>query len=295
LDHLENLVKNYGVRHFHFEDDNLTLDKARFMELMNGVIDRGLKFTWDTPNGVFANAIDEEMMEIMKVTGCTYLIIGVESGDQYVLDNVINKQPLTIEHVRRVFKLGKKVGVDLQAFYIIGFPRETIDQIKTTTDFAMESLKKYNVLPHMAIARPDPGTDLFKEAQSSGNLVVDRARDTEAGVHTDTFVRYMVKSDTFTPEKVAEISEQFHRDSIRTITLKSMGYMLLHPIVAAKCTRYLIASLLRTRGRVPDSIVKLFFCKLFYQNALLRENAIAPEYSGKPEDYGKLIAEPEAS
>ena len=73
LNHIENLTKNYGVRHIHFEDDNLTLDRQRFMELMNGIIDRGLKFTWDTPNGTFANALDEEMMYLIKKTGCTYL------------------------------------------------------------------------------------------------------------------------------------------------------------------------------------------------------------------------------
>lgn len=279
LDHIENLVRNYGVRHFHLEDDNLTLDKERFMQLMHGVINRGLKFTWDTPNGVFANAIDEEMMEVMKQTGCTYLIIGVESGDQDVLDNVIHKQPLTIEHVLRVFKLGKKVGIDLQAFYIIGFPRETMANIMTTVEFALDCLKKYDVLPHMAIARPDPGTDLFKEAKANNNLVVDRARDSSEGMHTDTFVRYMVRSDSFSPESIVGVSENFHKKSIRMITLKSLGYMLRHPIVSARCLAYFVESLISSGGRVPDSIVKLFFCKLFYQNTLLRERRIT---SGRP-------------
>jgi radical SAM superfamily enzyme YgiQ (UPF0313 family) len=288
LDHIENLVKNYGVRHFHLEDDNLTLDKERFMELMNGVLERGLKFTWDTPNGVFANAIDEEMMHAMKKTGCTYLVIGVESGDQYVLDNIIRKQPLTIDHVLRVFELGKKVGIDLQAFYIIGFPRETMENIRTTVDFALESLKKYDVLPHMAIARPDPGTDMFKEAMANGNLVVDRARDTKDGIHTDTFTRYMVTSDTFTPESIVAVSEEFHKKSIRTITLKSMGYMLRHPVVTANCIGYFIRSM-ASSSSLQDSVVKLFFCKLFYRNTLLREKAIVNEQTPPTGEFQSVL------
>ena len=138
LDHLETLVRTHGVRHIHFEDDNLTLDKPRFMKLMDGVLNRGLKFTWDTPNGVFANTLDEEMLRLMKKTGCIYLIVGVESGDQWVLDNVIHKQPLTLDKVINAFELGKKVGIDMQAFYIIGFPRETRIHINTTLEFGYE-------------------------------------------------------------------------------------------------------------------------------------------------------------
>jgi radical SAM superfamily enzyme YgiQ (UPF0313 family) len=197
--------------------------------------------------------------------------------------------------VLRVFRLGKKVGVDMQAFYIIGFPRETMENIQTTLDFALDSLKKYDVLPHMAIARPDPGTDLFREAKENDHLVVDRARETTEGMHTDTFVRYMVKGEAFTPEIIAEVSEKFHIKSIRTITLKSMGYMLRHPIIAAKSMGYLIGSLVRSRGRFSDSMVKLFFCKLFYQNALLRENMIVQAQKSSVDDFEKLEIETEAA
>ena len=40
LDHIEDLVKNYGVKHIHFEDDNLTLDRKRFMQFMYGILRR---------------------------------------------------------------------------------------------------------------------------------------------------------------------------------------------------------------------------------------------------------------
>ena len=36
LDHLEDLIVNHKVKHIHFEDDNLTLDRPRFMRLMKG-------------------------------------------------------------------------------------------------------------------------------------------------------------------------------------------------------------------------------------------------------------------
>jgi len=269
LDHLENLIKNYGVRHIHFEDDNLTLDKDRFMKLMNGILDRKLKFTWDTPNGTFANTLDEKMMLLIKKTGCTYLIIAPESGDQWVIDNVIRKQPLTLKNVVRIFKLAKKIGLDMQAFYIIGFPRETLKQVKTTLNFALNVLKKYDVLPHMAMARADPGTALFDEAQMNGHLVTDTVMSNPSGVHSDMFTHHLIKNKEFDPESLSEINEVFHRTAIRISSFKTLKYLLSHPSIALSTIFYFIKNF-RKSETIRDNIIKLFFCRLFYLNALSR-------------------------
>ena len=269
LDHIENLTKNHGIHHIHFEDDNLTLDRNRFMELMNGIIDRKLKFTWDTPNGTFANALDEEMMVLIKKTGCTYLIVAPESGDQWVIDNVIGKQPLTLENVTRIFKVAKKIGVDMQAFYIIGFPRETLKQINTTLKFAMDALKKYDVLPHMAMARADPGTDLFAEAQMNGHLVTDVAVSNTGGVHSDMFTRHLIKNKEFDPESLAKINESFHRKAIKISSFKTLKHLLSKPSIALSSIAYFFKGFRRSET-IRDNIIKLFFCRLFYLNSLSR-------------------------
>ena len=269
LDHLENLIKNHGVRHVHFEDDNLTLDRKRFMELMHGIIDRKLKFTWDTPNGTFANALDEEMMVLIKKTGCTYLIVAPESGDQWVIDNVIGKQPLTLEYVTNVFRLAKKIGIDMQAFYIIGFPRETLKQINTTLKFAMDALKKYDVLPHMAMARADPGTDLFAEAQMNGHLVTDVSVSNTGGVHSDMFTRHLIKNKEFDPESLAIINESFHRKAIKISSFKTLKHLLSKPSIALSSIVYFFKGFRRSET-IRDNIIKLFFCRLFYLNSMSR-------------------------
>jgi radical SAM superfamily enzyme YgiQ (UPF0313 family) len=275
LDHIENLIRHYGVRHLHFEDDNLTLDKPRFMQLMNGVRERGLKFTWDTPNGVFANTLDEEMLRAMKETGCIYLVIGVESGDQWVLDSVIRKQPLKLECVLDVFRMGKRIGLDLQAFYIIGFPRETMAHIRKTIDFALSGLREYDVIPHLAIARADPGTELYAEAVASGKLVTDRAISNMSGVHSDMFERYMIRNDEFEPETLEAISSRFHSRSIRAIGMKTVNFLVRHPIISFRLLQYFLKARREDHAPLRDSIVKLFFCRLFYRNALLREKWLA--------------------
>ncbi len=296
LDHIENLVRNHGVRHIHFEDDNLTLDRPRFMRLMNGILARDLKFTWDTPNGVFASTLNEEMLRIMKRTGCTYLIIGVESGDQWVLDNVIMKQPLSLENVQSAFRMAKRVGLDMQAFFIIGFPRETLEQINRTLDFAIKALKDYDVVPHMAMARADPGTALYAEASANGHLVTDVSIGNAGGVHGDMFVRHMIKNDHFTPDSLQAINDAFHRKAIQITALKTMRYLISHPWVAATSAGTFLRSVFGDRGTsLKEKVIKLFFCRLFYRNSLLRvrefERSARSDMSASTKESGAQLDE----
>ena len=272
LNHLEDLVKNHGVKHIHFEDDNLTLDRERFMELMQGIVDRNLQFTWDTPNGVFANTIDRDMMELMKKTGCIYLILGVESGDQWVLDNIIYKQPLTLNHVQRVFRLAKEVQLDMRAFFIIGFPRETLEHIQTTLDFALKALRNYDIIPQLAIARADPGTDMYAEAERDGKLFSTNAMLSTEGSHVEYFIRNMIQNEHFTPEVLERLSIKFHRKMIRIIFTKTLWFHLKHPGLAFTNFKFFLRVTFKERIGIYNSVVRIFFSRLFFPHALRRYN-----------------------
>jgi len=167
VDHLEYLLKTYNVKHFHFEDDNLTLHRKRFEKVLDIIRERGLNFTWDTPNGVRADTLDEELLVKCKQTGCVYLIMGIESGDQYVLDNIIRKK-LSLSRVVKVCKLAKHVGIDMRSFYVIGFPGETKKHMRTTIDFALYMQRKFKVWPNLMVATPLIGTALFTQCDENG-------------------------------------------------------------------------------------------------------------------------------
>ena len=268
LDHIEDLIVNYNVKHIHFEDDNLTLDRGRFMELMNGIIKRKLNFTWDTPNGVFANTIDRDMMLAIKKTGCIYLIIGVESGDQWVLDNIIYKQPLTLDDVNNVFSLGKEIGIDIRAFYIIGFPRENLKQINSTLDFALKSLKDYNVIPMLNLARADPGTDMYNEAKSDKKLFSTNSMMNSEGTHSEYFIQNMITNEHFTPQILENLSIKFHRKSIYLIVGKSLMFLLRYPRIFFINVRFFYRVVFIEHIGFYNGIIRLFFSRLFFPNAM---------------------------
>jgi radical SAM superfamily enzyme YgiQ (UPF0313 family) len=92
-----------------FEDDNVTADAKRAKLLFSRMIEEGLDFVWDTPNGVGVWSMDEEMIDLMKKSGCINLNFPVESGSQRVLKDII-KKPLMLEKVKRLTTYCKTIG-----------------------------------------------------------------------------------------------------------------------------------------------------------------------------------------
>ncbi len=160
IKHIEMLVETYNIRHIHFEDDNLLLDPDRFFKIMD-VLARE-KITWDTPNGIRVNlAIDENMLKKMSMAGCKSLTIGVESGDQFILNDVVKKK-LKLSDVEEFAERCKKVKLPLRAFFVLGFPGETVETMQKTIDFALHLFEAYEVEIINLIATPLYGTELYK-------------------------------------------------------------------------------------------------------------------------------------
>jgi len=163
---MEELAGKYGVREFKFFDDNLTADRGRAKEIFRGMIERNLKVSWNTPNGVHLMNLDEEMLDLMKGSGCYELTLAIESGDPGVLRDIIHK-PTDLAEVERVVKLIRKKGIDSSGFFVIGFPGETKEQIQRTFDFS----RKLNLDRIMFfIANPLPGTELYRICLDKGYI-----------------------------------------------------------------------------------------------------------------------------
>ena len=162
-------LKKMGIREIKFFDDNLTLDKQRAKTIFQGMIDKRFNFTWNTPNGIAAQTLDEELIILMKKSGCYEITLAIESGDQKTLREII-KKPIDLDQSMRIAKLIKKHGMDSYAFFIIGFPQETKEEIYNTLRF-MEKIKLDRV--SLFLANPLPGTEIYKECVDRGYLSND--------------------------------------------------------------------------------------------------------------------------
>ncbi|MFA4955765.1 MAG: radical SAM protein [Candidatus Methanoperedens sp.] len=161
---IEHLVKEYGIREIHFEDDNLTFDRERSRMIFQGIIDKRLDITWTTPNGVAIWKLDEELLKLMKKSGCYQLNLGIESGNEQVLRQII-KKPLKLEKVGEIVRKIREIGIWTHGFFIIGMPGETKKTMEDTINFATSiDLDSANFF----IATPYPGTELYELCKNNG-------------------------------------------------------------------------------------------------------------------------------
>lgn len=241
IKHIKQVVDNFKVDHISLEDDNFTLDLVRAKKILQGIIDLKINLTWDTPNGIRADRFDEELAALMKKSGCSGIIFGIESGSQRVLDEIINKN-LKLDEVIKAVALAKKYNLKTNAFFVIGFPGETKKEIEQTKDFILLLKEKYGVESGPLIATPLIGTRLYQICKEKGYLVKE-PNSRLLAVATQPQGQGLIKTEDFDPaylKKIAlEISRRKAKIKFKTKLLKpstywsSLKFLISHPKKAA--------------------------------------------------------------
>lgn len=166
VDEIEFLIKNFKAREISFEDDNLTLSKKRIIDICQEIIDRGLKVSWNTPNGVSIKHLDYEILAKMKEAGCDSVNLPIESADDNMRNNVIRKH-LSKAKIYEVINACKELELKANAYFVLGMPGETRESLENN----IKLLKEVPLNGMIAFfATPFPGTELFKRV-TEDNMV----------------------------------------------------------------------------------------------------------------------------
>jgi magnesium-protoporphyrin IX monomethyl ester (oxidative) cyclase len=204
VNHVEHVVNKYKVKTIFFEDDNLTFDIKRFDAICDRIIEKKIKFKWETPNGIRADYLTLDLLKEMKRSGCQSVFFGVESGDQRVLDDIISKS-LDLNAVMNVAKMCKDIGLATAAFYIIGFPGEKKEDMMKTVEFALKLKKEYDVGMLLHVATPSCGTRLYYECKKKGYIKENLTPRAFAEVR-QTQGNPLIGTEDFTAVEVKEIA-----------------------------------------------------------------------------------------
>ncbi|MBU0628870.1 MAG: B12-binding domain-containing radical SAM protein [Nanoarchaeota archaeon] len=197
---IRELKEKYNIDEIQFTDDNLTLEKKRAMDILDGIKNLGLM--WCLPQGIAVWALDEELLEKMKESGCYQLTFAIESGNQHVLTDII-KKPLNLEKVKPLVKKAHELGINLHAFCICGLPGETVEQMYETYNFVLdcgfESASFF-------LATPLIGSELLKICREKGYLSEDMT------CNKQLFKIGNITTPEFKAEEIQSLVEQFNRD-----------------------------------------------------------------------------------
>jgi anaerobic magnesium-protoporphyrin IX monomethyl ester cyclase len=182
-----------GIREIIYLDDHFFFDRKRAKEIMNGIIERKLDLTWKCVNVNISN-LDEEMLTLMKKSGSYQIAVAIESGNKDVLKNMIKKPFINLEKTITTLDMAKKMGFEIVANFIIGYPKETWEQIRETFRYAEKINIDYAIFH---IATPLPQTELMQMCIDEGLLPKDYNSELNEG-----FCKPIIDTSEFTSHEL---------------------------------------------------------------------------------------------
>jgi len=161
--------EKYQIKNFEIVDDNFTMDLKRAINFCEGLINKNFNFEWGCPNGIRADKINEELAKKMYQSGCRYVSLGIESGDETVFNNI--KKGEKLSDVVKAVKILMKERISVAGFFIVGLPFDSLQKTRKTIKF-IEKLKlnggvKWNFLI------PYPQTELWDWVNKNGKILKD--------------------------------------------------------------------------------------------------------------------------
>jgi anaerobic magnesium-protoporphyrin IX monomethyl ester cyclase len=153
-------LQRLGVQGVRFDDDTFGVSRPHLKGLCEALATHcpGAQFECEMPVGL----ISPDSIALLKSAGCKEIHVGIESGSNEILKAM--RKGITIEEALAACREIRRQGINLQAFFIAGFPPET-EQTLAETAQAMLQVDGRIVF---SIFTPYPGTDLFEYCRERG-------------------------------------------------------------------------------------------------------------------------------
>jgi radical SAM superfamily enzyme YgiQ (UPF0313 family) len=165
VDEIQYVLKEFpSTRSIFFDDDTFNLGRDRLLRFAQELKDRNVKIPWGM--NARADHWDKELMERLIETGLFTLRIGIESGDQHVLNQT--QKGLKLDEARATLELSRSLGIKNHVFFMVGLRDESWTSVENTIRF-IKSVPVDSV--QFSVAVPFPGTDYFRYVEDKGFLV----------------------------------------------------------------------------------------------------------------------------
>ena len=165
VDEVESIA-SLGYDRVWFADDCFTLDPKRLIRVCDEIVERQVNVGWECLSRV--DTMNCEVASQMRRAGCVRVFFGIESGNDDVL--ALMRKQVTVAQARKAVYAAKSAGLQVGAFFIIGYPGESDDSVLDTVRFASGLPLDYMsfTLPY-----PIPGTELHERVKNNGGVRVD--------------------------------------------------------------------------------------------------------------------------
>ena len=165
VDEIERSYRDFGVDFFYLWGDTVTLNVKTFTAFCDELIARNLPIQW-FGNARADNLTDPAFVHRLRKAGCWMLAMGIETESEEIRKDMVKK--LERQKIQAALTNMRDAGIRSFAFFILGYPGETLATIDHTIEYAIELNPDFaNFYP----AVPYPGTALYDKVVRDGMLV----------------------------------------------------------------------------------------------------------------------------
>jgi len=215
----------YGVNFVKFSDPLTLVSNRRSKDFVQALIDADLGLNYSLNTRV--DALDEEMVSLLKEVGVVSVTVGIETGDSRMMNEIMKKN-LDINKVREGIRLCNKAGIELDSGFIVGMPGENLRSVFNTMKFIFQEPV---CASEVYLPIPYPGTDLYKYALKNLDL-------TEKDILTDPLINIGYRPVAYNYKEIVTF-------------LKKYRFTYMHPTITYGLYR-MIARLLWIRKLQRD-------------------------------------------
>jgi radical SAM superfamily enzyme YgiQ (UPF0313 family) len=234
VDEIELIINDYNPDTLWFVDDVFTISHDWMDKFCSEKKLRGIQIKYECITR--SDRMNENIISLLKESGCYRVWIGAESGSQKVIDFMDRR--VNVNQVREMIQLSKKYGIETGTFIMLGYPGETEEDIEETINHLKKSNPDYFTI---TLAYPIKGTEFYQEIETDLNnsfsweLNTDRER---------VFKRtYNKKYYDFAIRRVVnEINYHKALSNGRQLSLRNLNYKARS--IAAKTGMYLTRKIL---------------------------------------------------
>jgi radical SAM superfamily enzyme YgiQ (UPF0313 family) len=165
VDEIERGYREFGIDFFYLWGDTVTLNVKSFTAFCDELIARNLPIQW-FGNARADNLTDPAFVHRLRKAGCWMLAMGIETESEDIRKDMVKR--LERKKIQTAIDNMRNAGIRSFAFFIFGYPGESIATINQTIDYAIELNPDFaNFYP----AVPYPGTELYNKVVRDGMLV----------------------------------------------------------------------------------------------------------------------------
>jgi radical SAM superfamily enzyme YgiQ (UPF0313 family) len=165
VDEIERGYREFGIDFFYLWGDTVTLNVKSFTAFCDELIARKLPIQW-FGNARADNLTDPAFVHRLRKAGCWMLAMGIETESEDIRKTMVKR--LERQKIQTAIDNMRDAGIRSFAFFIFGYPGESLATINQTIDYAIELNPDFaNFYP----AVPYPGTELYNKVVREGLLV----------------------------------------------------------------------------------------------------------------------------